>query len=186
MKKRNKERGFSLVETIIALVVMLIGILAAMSAMSFGIMSVQESEKRSLSKEYARSTMETIFSMRDLAAFDTLNAAQTYHWEAMQIKVGSNGGVYLDGWTPIRESPGADGLFGTADDACQAGGACVVGGTTNNSAVINGFERKLEIFDITENGVVRKRRITVRIRYYVGLLAREEVESTIIANLPVS
>lgn len=185
MKDKVKESGFSLVETIIALVVLLVGILAAMSAISFGIMSVQESEKRSLSKEYARSTMETIFSMRDLAAFDTLNAAQTYHWEAMQIKVGSNGGVFLDGWLPIRESPGADGLYGTADDACAAGGNCVVGGTTNSSAVVSGFERKIEIYDIAENGVVRKRRITVRIRYSVGLLQREETESTIVANLPV-
>lgn len=185
MKQKDKSSGFSLVETIIALVVLLVGILAAMSAISFGIMSVRESEKRTLSKEYARSTMETIFSMRDLAAFDTLNAAQTYHWEAMQIKVGSNGGVFIDGWNPIRENPGADGLYGTADDVCQTGTVCVVGGKTNNSAEVIGFERKIEIFDIAENGIVRKRRITVRIRYAVGLLQREETESTIVANLPV-
>jgi type II secretory pathway pseudopilin PulG len=184
-KQKEKELGFSLIETMIALVVMLIGILGAMAAISYGVMSMQESEKRSLSKEYARSTMETIFSMRDLAAFDTLDASATYSFNAMQIKNGSNGGVFLDGWNPIRESPGADGIFGTDDDACFAGGTCVVGTTINSSKVISGFERKIEVYDIPENGVVKKRRITVRIRFNVGRLQREETESTIVADLPV-
>jgi Tfp pilus assembly protein PilV len=186
MKQNDKTAGFSLVEVTIALVVLLIGILATLSALSFGIVSLQDSEKRSLSKEIARSTMETVFSMRDLLAFDPQTGGSTYNWDAIQIKSGSNQGIFLDGWKPIRESPGADGIFGTADDACDVGSPCIVGATTNNSAVMTGYERKIEITDITENGVVRKRVMTVRVRYFVGQMLREEAESTILANYPIN
>jgi prepilin-type N-terminal cleavage/methylation domain-containing protein len=184
MKQEKNESGFSLIETIIALVILLIGILGTMQAISFGILSMQESEKRALSKEAARSTMETIFSIRDLQAFDP-QTGEPYNWNAIQVSSGGNGGIFLSGWNPIRENPGDDGIFGTADDACVSTGNCVVGTYTNTSAVVQGFERKVEIFDITENGVVRKRQITVRVRYFVGQLQREEAESTIVANLPV-
>lgn len=182
---KHKESGFSLLETLAALVVLLVGILGAMTALAYGVMAMQESEKRSLAKEYARSTMETIFSMRDLAAFDSANPASTYNFNAMQIAAGSNGGVFLDNWNPIRESPGADGIYGTADDACAGTGSCTANGTTNSSPVVSGFTRKIEVADISENGNVRKRRITVRISYTVGRLSREESESTIVADLPV-
>lgn len=184
MKQRKNESGFSLIETIIALVVLLIGILASMTAISYGVLSMQEAEKRSLAKEAARSTMETVFSIRDMQAFDP-QTGYPYDWNTIQISNGSNTGVFLDGWTPIRENPGDDGIFGTADDACSGTGSCTVGAYTNTSAIVTGLERKIEIYDIVENNVVRKRRITVRIRYYVGRLAREEAESTILANLPI-
>jgi len=184
--KLKKETGFSLIETVIALVILMIGILGTISALSFSIFSVQDSEKRTMSKEIARSTLETIFSVRDLLAFDDVPGGASYTWASIQVLSGTNGGIFLDGWKPVRESPGADGIFGTADDVCAVGISCVVNGTTNSSAVISGYERKIEIFDITENGVTRKRRITVRVRYFVGSLLREETESTILANLPVN
>jgi prepilin-type N-terminal cleavage/methylation domain-containing protein len=168
MKQIKKKRGFSLIETVIALVVLLIGILATLTAISYGVLSMQESEKRVVAKEVARSTMETIFSIRDLQAFDPQNG-ETYNWNALQIGSGSNGGILLDGWNPIRENPGDDGIFGTADDACAAANPCVVGTYTNNSAVVSGLERKIEVYDITENGVVRKRRITVRVFGFVTM-----------------
>jgi Tfp pilus assembly protein PilV len=185
MSHLKKEEGFSLVETIIALVVLLVGILSSIQAISFGMLYTQEMEKRGMAKEIARSTMETIFSIRDLQAFDP-QVGEIYNWNTIQVSNGTNGGIFLDGWKPIRENPGDDGIFGTADDACAANISCVVGGYTNSSPVVQGYERKIEIFDITENGVVRKRRIDVRVRYFVGRLLKESVESTIVANLPVN
>lgn len=180
-----KEGGFSLIETIIAMVILMVGILATISAISFSLFYVQESEKITLAKEYARSTMETIFSIRDLQLFDSNIADGTYKWNKIVIKSDTNTGIFLDGWKPIRENPGADGIYGTDDDACSPSGACVVGSTTNNSAVVQGYQRKIEITDINENGIARKRYIVVRVKYWVGLKEREITESTIIANLPV-
>lgn len=185
MKQKQREKGFSLIETMIALVILLVGILATLQAISFGMLYVQEVEKRGFAKEIARSTMETIFSIRDLQAFDPQNGV-VYNWNTVQVQSGSNGGVFLEGWKPVRENPGSDGIFGTADDVCAANISCVVGTTTNSSPVVNGYERKIETTDIVENGVVRKRRIDVRVRYFVGRLRKELVESTIVANLPVN
>lgn len=182
---QKKEMGFSLVETIIAMIVLMIGILATLSAISFSLFYVQESEKVTFAKEYARSTMETIFSIRDLQLFDADVSDSTFKWEIIQIKTDANKGIFLDGWNPIRENPGVDGIFGTADDACSGGGGCTVNGITNNSPVVIGYQRKIEITDINQNNIVRKRYIVVRIRYWVGLQERQITESTIIANLPV-
>ncbi|HNQ14199.1 MAG TPA: prepilin-type N-terminal cleavage/methylation domain-containing protein [Pyrinomonadaceae bacterium] len=186
MKINESEQGFSLIETIIALVILLIGIMATLSAMTYAVFSVQESEKRTVSKEVVRSTMETVFSVRDLLAFDAGDSGGTYNWNALQNSIGNNGGVFMTEWRPVRQSPGDDGIFGTADDACDAIASCVVNGTTNSSPVVPGIERKILVTDIVENGAVRKRHIEVKVRYFVGRIAREETQSTIIAKLPVS
>ena len=46
------------------------------------------------------------------------------------------------------------------------------------------FQRQIEITNITENGKVKKRRVEVTIRFYVGQLQREQSLATIIADLP--
>lgn len=185
MKQKN-QAGFSLIEAIIAMVILLVGILATISALSFSIFSIQDSEQRAVSKEITRSTLETVFSMRDLLAFNQQSGGAAYNWDSIKIKNGSNGGIFTDGWNPIRESPGVDGIFGTDDDACAGPGDCGSGATINDSAILPGYERKIEIDDIVENGVVRKRRITVRVRYIIGQLQREESKSTIIADLALA
>lgn len=184
MKEEKNEAGFSLIETIIALVILLVGVLGAMQAVTFGVISMHESEKRVYAKQVIRSTVETVFSYRDMVAFDPQRGL-TYNWDSIQTQNVSSAGMFLAGWQPIRENPGNDGIFGTGDDACAAGSACTVGGYTNTSPVVQGYERQIEVVDLPENGIVRKRRVTVRVRYWVGNLPREEVQSTIVANLPI-
>ncbi len=183
---RQKQSGFSLIETIIALIILTVGILTTISAISYSLYVVQESEKVTFAKEHARSTMETIFSVRDLQLFDPQGIDGIYNWDTIVIKASGNSGIFLDGWNSIRENPGADGIFGTADDACSGSGGCTVGSYTNNSAVVSGYERKIEITDINQNGVVKKRYVVVRVRYMIGRSQREIAESTILANLPVN
>jgi Tfp pilus assembly protein PilV len=183
--REKKEQGFSLVETIIAILILTVGILSVLGAMSFAIRSVRESENITFSKENARSTMETIFSIRDLQLFDTNGAESAYNWDTILVKNADNDGIFLDGWTPIRENPGLDGIYGTEDDACPADETCTVGDYTNDSPVVDGYQRKIEISDIVQSGTVRKRYIVVRIRYRFGSLEREVSEASIMANLPV-
>lgn len=184
--KNNKESGFSLVETMIAMIILMIGILATISALSFSLLYVQESEKNTYAREYARSALETIFSIRDLQLFDADGNNFTYNWDTLVTKTSTNSGIFTDGWTPIRENPGSDGIFGTDDDTCAETGPCGTGATANNSTVVKGFQRKIEITDIVKNGVVRERFVVIRVRFMVGLLLREVKESTIIATLPVN
>lgn len=179
MKESQEEAGFSYIETMIAIIVLTVGILGSLSALSYGVMSVSESEKRTKAKEIAGSTMETIFAVRDMVEDGAITS-----WEKIGVTAGAGPGIFLDGWTTIRENPGQDGIYGTADDACAPTGNCVVGAYINTSDVVRNFQRKVEIVDIVENSVVKKRRLTVRVRYAVGSLYREENLSTIIANMP--
>lgn len=181
-----KESGFSLVETVIALVILMIGILATITALSFSLLYVQETERSTYAREYARSTMETIFSIRDLQLFDAEGNNVTYNWDTLVVKKSGNSGIFTDGWTPIRENPGVDGIFGTADDTCAATGICGTGATANTSAIVKGYQRKIEITDIVKNGNVKERFIIVRVKYMVGLNQREIAESTIVADLPTN
>ena len=182
---RKDAAGFSLIETVIALVIMTVGIFAALQAISFSLFSIQESEKKTVAKQHVRSTLETIFSIRDLQLFDPDGTGGTYNWDNLAVDDGSNDGIFRSGWNPIREDPGADGIMGTADDACNAGSSCTVGGYTNSSNELKDYQRKIEIVDISQNGNVRKKYITVSVRYMVNRSQRVISESSILANLPV-
>lgn len=177
--------GFSLIETAIALVIMTVGIFAALSAISYSIFSIQESEKMTLAKENARSSLETIFSIRDLQLFNPDDANAPYNWDTLAVNTGSNNGIFVQGWTPIREDPGIDGISGTRDDACATQTNCVVGAYTNTSKESKDFERRIQITDISQNGNVRKKYVEVSIRYMVNRTQRTITEASILSNLPV-
>jgi prepilin-type N-terminal cleavage/methylation domain-containing protein len=177
-KRHAGQKGFTYVEVIISMVILTVGILGAMSALTYSLIYMQIAEKRTQAKQIAGATLETIFAVRDIQSTDGIGIDG---WDYVQNKVGNNNGIFLTGWTPVRQSSGTDGIYGTADDACDVGQNC------STSAVINGYERQIEIKDIIENGssVILKRRINVTVRYRVnGNNYYTETVSTIIANLP--
>ena len=175
---KKGEAGFSYIETIVAMVILTVGLLATLSAMTYSVLYAQVAERKTMAKEIAISMIENIFAIRDIQSQGGLAMKG---WDAIQIKQPTNSGIFTGGWFPVRDAPGADGIYGTDDDSCAVGGTC----TTAN--VVPGYERKIDIQDITESGVVRKRRITVTVRYRaVGGVYRQESISTIIANLPIN
>lgn len=174
--KNKNEDGFSILETIISMVILTVGLLAALSAMTFALLYSQISQKKTEAKEIAGSILENVFAIRDIQSQDGLAISG---WDAVQIKQTGNPGIFISGWYPIRDGTGADGIYGTTDDSCPVGGSCAPN-------VVPGFDRNIAITDIVENGVVRKRRIDVTVRYQVGGLSRQETLATIISNLPIS
>ncbi|HMS42033.1 MAG TPA: hypothetical protein PKE69_17505 [Pyrinomonadaceae bacterium] len=189
--KQNKssEKGFSYIEIMIALVILMVGVLQMASALSANLLRSYETEKRIIAKQIALSTIESIISARDIA-----RSGAVAGWDSIG-NVGTNPvngafqGVFLNNWCPIREDLGWDGVAGTADDACPDGSICDVSGhPPNTSAVVTGFERQIIITDIadaerpTPPNPISRRRIDVKIRYFYNTLAREEIISTIITN----
>lgn len=178
--KRKEEQGFTYIEVMCAIVVLMVGILAQLSAISLSMLRQRESEKQTAARQLANSTLESIFAARDLgntggiSSFNVINNTAT----------ATPNGIFVSGWNPVREDTGKDGIHGTADDACPVANPCQVGGYTNNSPISPDFERRIAITDITENGKVRKRRVEVTVRFYVGQLQREQSLATIIADLP--
>lgn len=190
MRFKYPERGFSYIDVLVAIVILMVGILASAGALTANLVRSFETEKQVIAKQIALSTIESIFSARDIARTGAVKG-----WSSVG-NVGTNPdvngvpqGIFLSGWTPVREDLGWDGVAGTADDACPAGNPCQVAGRPDNtSAVIPGFERKIVITDLQDPErpspphAITRRRIDVTVRYYINQLPRQQTISTIIAN----
>jgi prepilin-type N-terminal cleavage/methylation domain-containing protein len=181
IEKTKKQEGFTYIEVMIAIVILTVGIMAQLSALSLTMFRATEAEKRNTARQIGSSTIESIFAARDLGNVNGIS-----NWEAVNLTTAHADGIFTPGWNLIRESAGQDGVLGTPDDSCGYNYNCQVGTYTNTSEITSGFERKIEVIDVTETGVsdVKKRRIEVKIRYYVGQISREETLSTLIADLP--
>ena len=177
MKSNPNQNGFSYIETIISMVIVTVGLLGTLSALTWGFVYMQEAEKKTKAKQAANAVIESIFAARDLNASSGVSISG---WDAIQIQASGNSGIFVSGWYPVRTDPGADGIYGTTDDSCAVGQSC------NSNTELQGYSRKIEITDIVQNNVVRKRRLDVTVQYYMGTIARQEKISTIIADLPFS
>lgn len=195
MKMHKDQNGFSYIDVMIALVILLIGILGAAGALAANIFRSYEAEKVIIAKQLALSSMESIFAAREIkpAAAADVNA-RMLAWKSIG-NVGSNPvsgvpqGIFLTGYCPVRANNGADGIIGTADDACSGTGPCVVGANSNTSAVLRGFERRITIVDVDDperpaaSGYeIGFRRIDITIRYQVNGMFREYTTSSMIST----
>lgn len=188
----KSEKGFSYLDLILAISIMMVGILASVSAITTALIRIYESEQQTLAKQLALSALESIFAVRDLGRKGDAGTIGISGWDlirnASQPPVNGVRGIFLDGWRPIRQSPGADGVHGTIDDACDPPGPCGSGPTVNTSPIIQGFERRITITDLEDPerpssiyGVTR-RRVDISVRYFVRGIERQQNVSTIITN----
>ncbi|MEP6902541.1 MAG: hypothetical protein ABJA66_12370 [Actinomycetota bacterium] len=190
MLQKPSERGFSYIDVMIALVILMVGILASAAALTANLVRSYETEKQVIAKQAALSTIESIFSARDISRTGAVSGWDSVGNVGSNPDAGGNAqGIFLTGFCPIREDMGWDGVAGTSDDACPAGGACQVAGRPDNTSnVTRGFERRVVITDLqdpdrpTPPQPISRRRIDVTVRYNVNQLQREQTVSTIITN----
>lgn len=159
MKSGNGQLGFTLVETLIALLILSGGLLALAYAVAEGMATVSTSHYHQIAKEKASEAMESVFTARD--------AGKIPNWNAIQ-NTGANG-LFLDGPQSILE-PGPDGLVNTADD----GDAEMMPGPdgrlgTDDDESLEKFTREIAISNVRAN----LRQIRVIVRYSVGRSVRE-------------
>lgn len=180
MENKNGQAGFTYLEVIFAIMIMTIGVLAMLSAISLAMLREAEADHKNTARQVTSSALESIFAARDLRNSNALN-----NWKAINNTTVTEG-IFLTGWTPVRMDAGADGINGTADDSCATGTNCTVGGYTNSSAELKGFQRQIVITDIVETNIptIRKKEIRVSVRYAVGQQTRTETITTLITNLP--
>ena len=183
------EGGFSYIDVVIAIVILMVGILSMISALTANLIRLSETEKRIVAKQIALSTIESIISAKEISRPGVIEG-----WDAVG-NVGTNPvdgvpkGIFLTGWRPIRAEMGWDGVAGTIDDACSGEGACAVSGRpANDSPVMSNFEREIIITDIPDPerpsppNAISRRKIEVNIRYFVNQAVRRETVSTIVTN----
>jgi hypothetical protein len=98
------EDGFSLIEVMVATLVLTVGLLALVGAMALALNTVAASTPMLIAREKAREAVESVHTARDTGELA---------WNRIQNV--ANGGDFLDGLQDLR-MPGDDGLVNTADD----------------------------------------------------------------------
>jgi prepilin-type N-terminal cleavage/methylation domain-containing protein len=116
---RKSEQGFTLIETMIAMVVMTVGMLAIIAVFGTAIANTQSAQEDLIARQKTLEAMESIYTARNSQQIPFSAIANT-----------ASGGSFSSGPQPLL-CAGPDGLVGTADDvACTttAGVTCPNGG----------------------------------------------------------
>jgi len=174
---RPSEAGFTLIETMIAMMVLTVGILALAAMLGSGLAYMTTSQYDYIAQQKAAETVESVFEARDIGQAT---------WSTI-CNVGSavcSSGVFLVGSNPLCGA-GADGIIGTADDynGTSCGGGTLAApdailmpnaaGTLNPpvSQPLSTFTRKIVISTVLDgngNTINNLRQITVTINYSAG------------------
>lgn len=171
-QRADAQAGFTLIETMIAGVIVLTGLLAVLAAFGAVIASTQFSEQDMIAKQKALEALESIYTARN-----------TQQITFAQIVNVSSGGIFKDGYQPLYAA-GADGLLGTADDVpfsangnCPSGPECIplpgpdgILGTADDTYIsLANFQRQILVSNVLESDGVtidpNLKQVTVNVQY---------------------
>jgi prepilin-type N-terminal cleavage/methylation domain-containing protein len=163
--------GFTLIEVMIAIVILGIDILTVVAAFATAVGSTQNAQENLIARQKALEAMESIFTAR--------NTQQITFAQIANIPAG---GIFSGGSTPLWDA-GTDGLVNTADDipfpakgVCPAGPECItlpgpdgILGTPDDVPMsLANFSRQIQINQVLEpDGSVNPnlKQITVTVSY---------------------
>lgn len=163
---QRSDRGFSLIEVVIAMGILTVGILSLVAVLTAGVRTVAGSSSRLIAREKAREAVESVHAARDTGQVSWGN-----------IRNVADGGIFLGGAQPLKQA-GTDGIVNTMDDASAPDetqhlpGYDGTLGTGDDIVVslVGNFTREVliePILDINGNASTSLRRVTVTIRYRV-------------------
>jgi prepilin-type N-terminal cleavage/methylation domain-containing protein len=110
-RPKQAAQGFTLIEVMIAIVVMSIGMLAVVASIATAVATTQSAQEDLIARQKALEALESIYTARNSqqVAFTAINNT-------------GSGGIFLSGAQPLL-CAGPDGLVGTTDDvACTTSG----------------------------------------------------------------
>jgi prepilin-type N-terminal cleavage/methylation domain-containing protein len=159
------EKGFSLLETIVAILILTIGLMGAAGALTYSLQYSTTSKNVGNAKLIIVSTIEEIESLRNTRRLDFKQISNAGAVDNTDCKNTFNG--FSTGFKPISLNPGFDGVSGTDDDIKEAGPDAVWGNADDidNPALIrSGYTRQITITPLAGDSTIK--RIEVKVRYY--------------------
>jgi type IV pilus modification protein PilV len=164
-RSRPSEAGFTLIETVIAMLILTIGLLGVAGAISYSIAASNMSRNVTSAKLLVTSILEQMQTLRNTKQLAYKQIANTGSVDNSGLTTTFAG--FATGFNPVSTSPGADGIYGSCDDFSTAIGAdnlwCTADDTKNNALARPGFEYRIVITPFTTTPDLKK--ITVTIRY---------------------
>jgi prepilin-type N-terminal cleavage/methylation domain-containing protein len=170
-ERRSRQGGFTLMETMISVVVLSVGLLALAATLGVGLQYMDSSQLDYIAQEKAAETVESIFTARDLgqATWNTICNSSSNVCAS---------GIFLPQALPLCD-PGADGIVGTADDfnggSCKGQADAILqpsGNTVNATTATRvplsnyNFQRTVTITNV--GTITNLRQIVVTITYTAG------------------
>lgn len=182
----TKDDGFSLMEVVVAMSILMVGLLGLAQVFYFGMAIVGTSSAQLIAREKAREAIESVHTARDTRVITWAEIRNTGapNCAAWANTTANGGGTFLNGQQPLLAA-GPDGLVYTADDVGQEmlPGPDNILGTVDDIPLV-GFTRDIAICDI--NGNTNLRQISVTIGYpgsaAVGNLRRTYTLTTYISS----
>jgi prepilin-type N-terminal cleavage/methylation domain-containing protein len=152
-----RSQGFSLIEVVMASLVLTIGLLTLAYGYGQGLQLVSTTQQEAIARQKAREAMEAVLTARN-------DQAITFS----QIANVSQGGIFLDGFTPLTTF-GADGLPNTADDGpveqiIEPGPDGILGTSDDVTVTLNQFQRQIAITTLSPT----LRQVVVTVEYMTG------------------
>ena len=181
MRHKSLQSGFLLMETMIALAVLMIGLIGLAAVLADGMAYMQLSQNDYIAQQKAAEAVESIFTARDIG-----QATWSTICNVNSIAVCGNGGIFVNGPAPLC-GPGPDGIVGTTDDVY--GGSCagpplaapdaiilpnsggIVNATSGQLVPLSNFTRTITIstvVDPSNNPIANLRQNQVTVTYTVG------------------
>ena len=161
--RKQAERGFSLIEVMVSMVVLTVGLVSLLGVFGLAMASTQTSQEDMIAKQLANEALESIVTARNTSQIS---------WS--QVQNVSNGGIFLDNANPIY-LPGADGIVGTADDVLAgqqtltAPGPDGIFGTSDDVQIpLTAYQRTIlvsPIYDINGNLATTLRSVNITVQY---------------------
>ena len=116
--QQNDQAGFSLLEAVVAICILTIGLVGTAAAITYALQFSAISQNVTKSKLLLMSSIEQVESLRNSRRLEYKQIANT--GAVNNTDTVNNFSGFSTGFQPITENPGADGVFGTADDVPAA------------------------------------------------------------------
>ena len=157
---KSADAGFTLLETVVAMLVMTVGLLALASVIGFALMVSNSGRGVTNTKLLVVSVLEQMETLRNNSQ---LTFGQIANTGQVDNSEGGNFGGFPTGFMEISRNPGPDGIFGTSDDFVDAGGDGLYGTAddfTNTSLARTGYTREIVITQL--NPYLKRVQVTLR------------------------
>ena len=162
--RKQREGGFTLIEVMTSMCILTVGLVSLLGVFGLAMANTQTSQQDLIAKQLANESLDSIFTAR--------NSSQLT-WEQIN-NVGTGSGIFLANMQPIYKA-GADGIYGTADDAVageqtlQDPGPDGIFGTADDVFIpLTGYQRQVQIqpvLDSNGNPISTLSSITITVQY---------------------
>jgi type II secretory pathway pseudopilin PulG len=159
------EEGFTLIEALIAGSILSVGLLVSAYTFALGYSVVLTAQEDTVARQKVREAIESVMTGRN---------TENLTWA--QIGNVSQGGVFIDGFTPLTTAGpvggGGDGLVNTADDGAveeivNPGRDLTLGTHDDIIIPLNAYQRKVQI--TTLSPILKQIQVTIKYKTPPGL-----------------